>query len=528
MFAQSNNNVPVVLIFPTVKGNQATIELADSATKALKTYFKDTNKVEAIIFNRDSVSVQRALLEKRLTEDNISSYSPNEEKIKVAKELGYDYAAFAEISIKDNSVTLIVWLGSVDNKNWESKGIARANNDNILDLNNSMQAAASYAVIEIANTAFSELPILNLNRPIEEGQSSAIITSETAPSKPTAEEIAQSAEKKLSEGQLAEAINQYQKAVNEDPSNGELRIKLSEAFAAKGLFRDAYSELGRAIMVGADSISVESARERIKQMENKTIPDSQTGPIAEVIMSENNNTSPVEAKNISQEESEKIPKDIVLAPNRPSSTTGVNVTTPAVKKMIEGDKLWNDGKPDDAANSYREAIKLNPNDWRAYERLAVVNASMGLFGESSNVLAELKKIQSSPDIPILNNRYIMLRKSFDNHFAEVLRQYDRDLLSFNKEKISRESYFASLRGLIQKLDRMRDFLSSIPVPTSQNPANQRRIMATGLVKQACFSLMDYLETNDIDASTNADLFIRQAKREFETARKLDGNIVLLN
>lgn len=491
--AQPNKSRPIVLIFDTTKGDGADKNLAAAATKALLAYFRETQRVEAIIFERDSPIVQRAIMDKQLTADQVASYSSHQERLTAAKVLVCQYAAGSEISVKDHCIQLRLWLGKVDGgkrSEWESIGTAGALNGNTVDYDNALQSAASIAVLKVVDMGLSQLPRVDEKEPTNGTETTAIGAGEIAPpAPPTASDYESQGDNSLKIGNLAVAIQQYQQAVNADPNKCALRIELADAYARKGLFEEADSELTRAEAMNMDAEQISAERKRIEKMRSGQMVT----------------TKPADEQ-----------------PSKPSSSKPVSGSVaPAIAKIVEGDKLWNAGKPDDAANSYRDAIKLNPSDWRAYERLAVVDASMSLFSESRKALEQLKMIQPHPSSDIIENRYDLFRKAFDRSFNALFKQYDDDSADYEKHIISRESYYSSVKGLAARLDAMTQFLDTVTVPAARQSANLHRSLACGLVAQSASCLINYLETNNADSKTNAETFIAQARKELESAGKLE-------
>ena len=147
--------------------------------------------------------------------------------------------------------------------------------------------------------------------------------------------------------------------------NGALRVKLADAYARKGLYTEANYQLDQAAASGATSDAVAAEKARIDQMMNGQTP----APDKAGAQKPDNSDSTTGSTAGTSDNCQTIGS---------TSSGGSADATPATaaSKMLEGDKLWNQGNPDDAALAYKDAIKLDPNDWRAYERLAVVDASM--------------------------------------------------------------------------------------------------------------------------------------------------------
>jgi len=147
---------------------------------------------------------------------------------------------------------------------------------------------------------------------------------------------------------------------------------------------------------------------------------------------------------------------------------------------------------------------------------------MSMFGESRSVIELLNKVQPNPPSDVIKNRYLMFRKAFDNHFAALLKQYDSDSSDFAKRVITRESYYNTIKGLSIRMESMAKFLDVLTVPDANTTSNLRRSLACGLMAQAASNQLDYLETNSETSKSNAATFATQAKKEIETAAKMDS------
>lgn len=533
---------PMLLLYETARGEGADKELAESTTKALRNYMREVQKVEVAIFNQESPTVLRAIMDRKLTAEKIATYASQSERLDVAGELGFDYAAGAEVSVKEVEVEarasgavsvkpvggeeeakpdekaseqplakqrmsvleVKLWVGRTGAgkaNRWEAIGSASAAGAGVRDLDNAMQSSASFAVNDIARRAFADLPRV-ADRSPETGSESTAIRAEQPNNtpQPTAGDHAARAEESLKSGNIALAITEYSQAVSADPGNGALRVRLAEAYVAKGMYSEAEDELKRAKAAGATSEQLATADKLLQEAKSRQEP----------------NTQP-------RAEPEAVEPAQPTSADRPIN----GASPPAIAKMVEGDKLWGEGKPDEAAAAYAQAAKLDPSDWRAHERLAVVNASMSLFGESRKALEALAKVQPKPSPRILAARYEMLRKSFDTHFLSLLKQYENDGADFEKHIISRESYYNTVKGLTVRLEAMAAFLDTLSVPSAKQPAHLRRSLACGLAAQAASSLLDYLETNNEKARANAQVFASQARSEMDAAAKLDENKVVV-
>lgn len=512
---------PMLLIFETNKGDGIDKDIASGATRAIRLYFEQSQRVDATVFNADLPTVKRAIMEHVFTADEITSYSSQADRVHVANTLGFDYVSGSEMNLKDGKVLIKLWVaqsGAAAKKNpqiWNSTGASSIAGTSPMDFDNAIQCAASAAVIDITRKAFVGLREVIEKQPLTGAETTAIAAGDAPVIKPVdPSQYVTNADQEMKSGNIALAIDEYSKAINADPKNGTLRIKLADAYAQKGLFDQAKDELNRAAAVGADAKQITDAKARVEQMQNRSNTDSAltsdsttaANTTSSTAVSTNANTSTLPASTSQSQSSQPIP-----------SGNGNAVT-----KIQEGDKLWSSGSPDEAADAYKAAIKLDPRDWRAYERLAVIDASMSLFNECLKIMDLLKVVQPGPSPQIIDNRYDMLRKAFDKHFITLTKQYDSNTASFEKQIISRESYYNTVKSLELRLESMAKLLESVTVPTVKQPANTHRSLACGLIAQAASSLQDYLETNNNESKTNAVTFRSQAKKEWETALGLDA------
>jgi len=495
---------PTLLVFEAEKGEGSDKEIALSATRALRTYFRETKKVDASIFDRESPTVKRAVLDKKMTEDNVAGYASQTERVKVAQLLGFDYAAGAEVAIRENNVTLKIWLakaGQGKAAKWEATGSALSAGAGDSDIENALQSAASASVIDISRRAFSELQTVAERAPATPDDTTAITPPSPVQQPVSSIDYAARADENVASGNLALAIQQYSQAVSSDPGNFAVRMKLAETYARKGMFAEADDEIGRAVMMGADRTMVDEMRRRIDLIRGG---EKVSGtPKVQAPMLPDRQTAPVE------------------------QDSGAGTPTDALRKLADGDRHWRDGRPDEAAESYKASIKINPTDWRALERLAIVNATMSLFNESRKALVRLNELQPNPSVATLDNRYEMFRRAFDYHFTALVRQYDSDATEFSKKKLSRESYYQSTNGLALRLESMAKLLDELSIPSSRTKANIHRSLAFGLMAQAASSVLDYLETNNGKSKSNAEVFALKARKEIETVARLEASTVII-
>ncbi len=498
---------PIAVVFPTAHGEGIDKSLADASTQALCNYLRETGRVDVVAFDRESPTVLRAIMDKELTADQVASYSNHQQHIDVAKALAYDYAVSAEISVKDGVVNVKAWLAKAKGgkkDQWEALGQSTVGGG-VGELNfvNAMQSATSAAVVSVSRQGFLGLPAVEEKVAATPSDTIAIGADLLIPpAPPTASDYTGQADESLKAGNIAVAIQQYQQAVNADPTNPSLRLKLADAFARRGLYDEAGSELDRAETLGADSEKLSTIRKRLDALRDGKPAPAEPTPLQQP-----------------QAQLPKIESTQSTAEPDPATPEPKADSKAAIAKMKHGDSLWRAAKVDEAAGAYKEAIALNPSDWRAYERLALVNVSMSLYSEAKKALLQLYAVQPRPSKQLVSTRYSVFAKVFEQSFSGLLKQYERDAQDYQTQRIVRESYYNSVKGLSYRVETMAQFLDVLTVPDDKKSINLHLSLACGLVSQAASSLQDYLETNSADSKSNAETFIVQAKKELETVHK---------
>ena len=483
---------PSILVFEATKGQGADNVMTASATKAIIKYFWETKRVEAAIFNRQSPTVLRAIMDKQLTSDKVASYSSRTERIEVGKVLSYDYVAGLEIEQIEGKIVIKLWMSDLNNKknlSWESRGVARAGGTGLFDQNNAIESAASAVVIDIASKAFVKLSV-KLDNENTHINNDADVTSRM-PSASTDDNLSK-ADQYILSGSIALAIQYYQQAINVNPSDPSIRLKLALAYASKNMNKESEIEIENARAMGATQESIAEVKQNILKLADKPVP------VIETVTDEDEKTEAIE----------KTPN---IAPESNVNTTQSLYNS----KISEGDKLWEQGKTQAATEIYKEVIKSNPSDWRPYERLAVLLASQSLFNDSRMVLAKLDIIQPDLTDELLFNRYQMITRAFDTRLIYLSNSYDSDFKDFSKKKFSRESYYNSIKILVIQLDSMTKFADIMPAPKQFSSINLKRYLACGLLAQAATNMLNYLETNKTQSKNNSDTFSEQAKNEIK-------------
>src|SRR5690242_19404004 len=100
---------PIVLLFP-VNGTPSSI--ATEATQAVKRYLRETGKIDVVDFDTESALVQRALVEHRVTTEDVTGVKTPDTRLHMGKLLETDYVACGDISRTGDKILTSVWFAN--------------------------------------------------------------------------------------------------------------------------------------------------------------------------------------------------------------------------------------------------------------------------------------------------------------------------------------------------------------------------------------------------------------------------------
>jgi len=503
---------PTVLVFTVNVDDGVDLTLVATATRAIRDYLRQSGKVEAILFDKKSPLVERAIMDRKVSPEKIENYESQKARADVANALSLDYACGAHMSIDQEKVKMSMWLidSSNQKRKWEVPDfVASSGRLDDMGIRNAIQSVTSGLVNEIVRDAFSKLPTVAPEPTI------AVQDDQPAP-KPTdtttdATTISNAAADNLKQGNTARAIDLYQKAINANPSDYTLRVKLAEVYHKRGMDAEAGEELDRAIALGADKTVIETARQRIMsgvdvtqaQKENNGNASNPTPAV-----DTNNPKPPVTTTTVK-------PRANTETTNQSRSTANVTVA-PGIS---DGDKLWNGGDAEGAEQAYQQVIAADPKNWQAYERLAILLAAQYKFTDSRKILAQLNSVQTAPPADVLANRYKWLTQVLDYDVNSLLSQMESDLATFESHRVTRESCYESISTAKTQLQSLVVYADDLLYPPEMRQANANRVQSCRLGAQAASGILEYLETNLVKFKNNAAVFMEQAKVELLEIQK---------
>lgn len=266
----SDKSRPIVLVFETGQLDGADMNMALIATKAMRDYLTDTQRVDATIFDRESPTVARAIMDNQISPDDVASYASEDKRVEVARILGMHYVASSEMGMEGDIIKMKMRLAEVGGDGrWEAESSATSGGAGEMDTNNAIQSATSAVVMDIAWQALKDLPVVKQSQPVSDDNSNAIVVDDSATAAaPGANDYVAKGDASMADENYALAILQYSQAINADPKNGMIRVKLAKAYTKKGLYVDAKKELDKAAELGADPNTVDRMKLEVEALQS--------------------------------------------------------------------------------------------------------------------------------------------------------------------------------------------------------------------------------------------------------------------
>ncbi len=484
LFTETSKPKPVVLIYHFSPGAGASESLAKDASQDAKTFFRETNRVDAVLYDPSSLIVERAILEKSLTREQASYPNSPELREKIAKMFDTEFYALADITKTENNVdvTLTV-VETASGRKWSSpqRATVAGSGDPSRDLANARMSAVRSAVMQIAQDAFSGI---DPSASYEQNTAASILLSEPTidlDAKVFSDRMAK-AERFADEGNTAGAISEYKRAININPKAVEPRLKLAEQYIKLKQYDQAADELKRARKIAPDSIEVSRKLAEVYELQ---------GAIGSAI-----------------EEIKSLPSD------------GESAVS-ADDHLAMGDLYWKNAKIEEAINEYKAAIKSDPQNYVPHVRLARVLAAKAKFTDASKELEIAAKLAPKGVLIIEPETFYSFLKIIDAEIRAIYAQYVSGDAAFQSGDRTREEFYNSLKDLQERAFGLAQFTEKLPTPEEYRVSCGHRALGLTLLGQGIASMMAHVQADAAGAKTEASLYITEAVKEFQSAFELD-------
>lgn len=474
---QAADQLPIALLFPVQAREGASTSLAASATQAIKEYLRGTGKMDVATFDSESPIVKRALLEHRITTQDLLDDGKVDTRMKLCKLIGTDYAVSGDIVVLKDKVNMGVWIGDVKiNKMWPvsaSSEIADFGNKDRA-ISNAMQSTASTLIWQLASEVLKDVkPKPQVNPNVKDDSDLPPTEDTTLPAKQVddASLHVAKAEQFIKDKDDANAIIEYKAAINFEPKNIELRLKLAGLYDKRKMFEQAIDELNRASELAPENDDIR------KQL-------------AAVYLEKG---SPEKSVLVFKSYADKHPEDLS-------------------SRIATGDQFWKQNMFDKAEEEYKAAAVIDKKSPLPHERIAMILAAQSMFTESKQELEVLQTMDTQPAQATQEARYKSFRSYIDPSIATLMDQYDSATKSFAAKEVTREYYYDFIDGISLRFDSIAKFLDTMAVPSSSTSIHKRKVLGCSLMSQACARMESYLESNKASEREEASILVNEARK----------------
>ncbi|MEN6520089.1 MAG: tetratricopeptide repeat protein [Armatimonadota bacterium] len=474
---QAADSPPIALLFPVTADKGTDQACAVETTQAIKTYMRQIGKADITDFQPDSPLIERAVLEHRITAEDMSKATTPDAELQLANRIGTDLVLSGDVLVTEDKVTVKIWIARTQTKKFmqfeASAGFSLSSNRDRA-ISNAIQSATSSIIYKLAGEVLKDVkaspsPVQST----EEGPDAPLVEpTYNQPRSMEAETLVNKAEQSIKDGDLANAILTYRAAVNADPRNIDIRIKLIRLYTERRMFSQALDEAERAKLIEPEN---EALRAELAQVYEKR-------------------GTPEKAAEIYTSVAEKNPNDIDA-------------------RIKAGDYQWQLGRFDEAEKQYRLAAQIDQTNPSPYARLSLFFASRSMYGESLKELNEMQKISSNAELKVFTNTYYprfmsIIEKDLDG----ILARFDGGYTSFSQKEITREAYYGQVQGLSKRVQSISGLLQALTPPEDLVSVNRHRVLGCSLLAQSCASTLRYLETNETSEKEDAEIFHTEAKK----------------
>jgi tetratricopeptide (TPR) repeat protein len=467
---------PMLALYDLLPADDASKAILAESNRTLKSYLRDTGKVDVLQVRSDMPSIKRAIAEGAITDEEVTRLQDPSVRQKIAKAIGADYALGGATAVKDGQVSMAVELVNVKTgKTWQgNSNVKISGGDPAKSLTNGIQSATNTVVEQLSSDALQTLPKTTVAPPpVENTPDEATTTATAAGDAPARFERAK---QMLEQGNVAGATYELTRAIDADPQNPDYRMLLARAYMRRNMYDEALAQLKR--VTDADPNNQEAVKAT---------------------------TEIYEAKGTPTESMELYQKLITQKPDDPKL------------RISLGDLLWKKAKIEEAIKSYEAAEALDSKSVEVHDKLARCYAAQSRFDDSTRELGLIATLEPKPDPTTVSARYSDLMKVVENEIKSISSQFDQGAKAYANEEHTLEQYYEMVRGLTARADTLTKFLDKVTVPPASVSAQSHRILACSLLSQAGEALMSFLETNKTDHQTESQLYLSEARKELSLA-----------
>ena len=440
-----------------------------------------SGKLDIINYNPEHASIQRAIMEKRIKQEAADNPADEKNVYIISKALGADFALRIQGSITFDKIDIA--LEMIDARKMQKWASSSGSAIQVTD-GPRAQASRKDAIFNASSTAVSQVLILAL------GQKELLKVEPYSPvsDPPTADvtvirdiraEVAGlllQADTSIEKNDPPSAIYAIRRAINLDPGNTDLRIRLAELYLSLKLTNKAIEEYRNAAHFNKSDERIYNQLVAIFMKAGKF--DEAVSYLEEAIR--------INPKNV----------DALL-----------NL----------GDLYWNLSRINESEKAYVDASGIAPGNSAAHEKLYKLYYAKREFDKAFPQRLLSKQMAAGDESE--DSRYHILSEIIKGEYVGITGKLRASRVDFDKQVISREDYYQECKAAVKEIDAFSNFASKEKVPAKVMAAHSHAMLALNLLSQECGSMVSYFETEKRHYLDQSDVFSSEAQNEMDAYEK---------
>lgn len=483
-------NTPTCLIYDSDMGPGSNENDSKLVARTIKYYSDRSGRFESIIYNSDLPSVLLAVKKEMLTPNDIVSNAPVNSKIKVAKTLNFDYVAVSEVTKMDGNFVVSLSLYNLKNNEITSYNANTKVTSNDSQYNNGVHSVCSSIMSQVIQKIFNANP--NFSSEKEKEQPAVSNTVYEDLSIYSVKDLIKAADKLIDSENYTEAIVYITKAIDKEPDNSEIRIKLSDVYFRKQMYKEALDTYYTAINMGYRGNDI---------MELKTKYESRVKTSSPAI--------PIKAP----EEDDRV---ITITPPNTQNLNANKGLESISKLMLEADNLWRQNQIDGAIAKYNSIIIAYPGDYKAYERLVLIYANSQRFVEAASIIKTMNARGVDYDYNAVLKRTRTLYAIISEAYNKIISGLKGISYNMSKSEATKKSYYDQIKSYQNNSNNILILINQISIMDSTTNDGAFKLIGN-LINSAASGYIDFNETDDSESLTAANAFLDQATTKLKQA-----------
>lgn len=475
------NKRPFMILFPVIAGEGASTEVGTETTQAIKTYIRQTGKADVADFDPESSLVIRALQENRIqSSDLVGSLTPDS-RMKLGGLIGVPMVVSGDVSIKDDKVNVGMWVGDVQTKQIWKTAVAVVisdGGDRDRATSNALQSAVSTMVWQLVGDVLKNVKPNTSPTDTQQVETPDTKTIEAEPvqAMDKAGAFLGRAEEFEKAGDVANAVQEYRKALNADPKNIDIRLKIAMLYSKRKMYPQAIDELERAQQIAPTNEKVRTTLAQIYEERG----------------------TPAKAATVYVSQADKNPTDVNA-------------------RLSAGDYYSKQNLLEESEKQYKLAVQAAPKSVEPHDRLAQLYASQSRFDDCCTELLQIQKIDTKADQKAIADRYDRYIAFADSKLKSLVDQYNSSSSDFDGHRMTREDYYVKIRQIGLDTEPITRLMEALSAPESSTAAHHHRMIGCSLISQAASHMLRYLETNKSQEMSSANICLSEARKHFSKA-----------